>query len=148
MVLLSIEASHRSREGLYIWGDGTKTLSRWSTSSLLYITVHPEAFWCITSSKRKKRMTTSISSEAQNLLWNFQPSIFYRIREQQLLRIKAAKKLLKISPTARDVLHFIMIHFDGNVDKKFQSSIFYRRWENHVSPKTFTYIQMDIQIIE
>ena len=30
-----------------------------------------------------------------------------------------------------------MLDIDGNVDKKFQLSIFYRSRENHVSPKTF-----------
>ena len=35
-----------------------------------------------------------------------------------------------------DVLYFILLHIDGNVDK-FQPSIFFRSWENHVSHKTF-----------
>ena len=30
-----------------------------------------------------------------------------------------------------------MLDIDGNVDKNFQLSIFYRSRENHVSPKTF-----------
>ena len=44
-----------------------------------------------------------------------------------------------------DVLYLIMLHIVGNVDKKFQSSIFYRSRENHVSSKTFqTYGHADI----
>ena len=50
-------------------------------------------------------------------------------------KIKAAKQLLKSSPTAIDVLYLIMLRIDGNVDNKFQPSIFYRSWENHVSPQ-------------
>ncbi len=37
-----------------------------------------------------------------------------------------------------------MLHSDGNVDKKFQHSIFYRSRENHVYPKTLDIRQMDI----
>ena len=47
-------------------------------------------------------------------------------RENKLWKIKAAKNLFKDSPTAMNVLHLIMLHIDGNVDKKFQPSIFYR----------------------
>ncbi len=36
-----------------------------------------------------------------------------------------------------DVLYLIMLHIDGNVDKNFQPSIFYRSRENHVSLKSF-----------
>ena len=56
--------------------------------------------------------------------------------------IKVAKNLPKSSLTVMDVLYLIMPHIDGNVDKKFQPSIFYRNRKNHVSPKT--YIQTDI----
>ena len=51
--------------------------------------------------------------------------------------IKAAKKLLKSSPSATDVLYLIMFHIDGNVDKKFQLSIFYRSRENHTDRQIF-----------
>ena len=44
--------------------------------------------------------------------------------------MKAAKKLLKSSPTATDVSYLIMLHIDGNVDKKFQPYIFYRSRAN------------------
>ena len=50
---------------------------------------------------------------------------------------KAAYKLLKSSPTAIDVLYLIMLNIDGNVDKKFQHSIFYRSREYYVYPNTF-----------
>ena len=55
--------------------------------------------------------------------------------------------------TARDVLHLIIPHINENVDKKIQTSIFCRSWENHVSPQMFqtyrhkdrwTYEQIDI----
>ena len=56
-------------------------------------------------------------------------SIFYRNRENQLRKIKAAKKRLKSTLTATYVLYLIILHIDGNVDKKFQPSIFYRSRE-------------------
>ena len=37
--------------------------------------------------------------------------------------------LLKSSPTATEVLYLIMLDIDGNVDKNFQLSIFYRSRE-------------------
>ena len=36
-----------------------------------------------------------------------------------------------------NVLYLIMLHIDGNVDKKFQLSIFYRSRENNDSSQTF-----------
>ncbi len=44
--------------------------------------------------------------------------------------IKIAKNLLKSSLTTLDVLYLIMLHINGNVDKKFQLSIFYRSRDN------------------
>ena len=54
---------------------------------------------------------------------------FSRVPFLRAEKIKAANKL----PTATDVLYLIMLHTDGNVDKKFQPSIFYRSRENHFS---------------
>ena len=51
-----------------------------------------------------------------NIGKKFQP---FWSRENLLLKVKAAKKLLKSSPTAIDVLFLIMLYIDGNVDKKF-----------------------------
>ena len=44
---------------------------------------------------------------------------------------KEDKKVLKKSPTFMDVLYLIMLHINGNVDKKFQASILYRSREKH-----------------
>ena len=55
-----------------------------------------------------------------NIGKKFQP---FWSRENLLLKVKAAKKLLKSSPTAIDVLFLIMLHIDGNVDKKFQTCL-------------------------
>ena len=55
----------------------------------------------------------------------FQPSVIHRNQENKFLKIKSAKKLLKSSPTAIDVLYLIMLHINGDVIKKFQRSIFY-----------------------
>ena len=54
-----------------------------------------------------------------NVYKKFQPSLLYRRQENQFLKLKAAKKLLKSSPTANDVLYLIMLLIDGNVVKKF-----------------------------
>ena len=59
-----------------------------------------------------------------NIDKKFQPSIFYKSRENQLWKIKAVKKLLKSSPTATDDLYLVILHIDGNDDKKFQLSLF------------------------
>ena len=48
--------------------------------------------------------------------------------------LRTAKKLPKSSQTATYVLYLFMLHMNGNVDKKFQLLILYRRRENHVSP--------------
>ena len=42
-------------------------------------------------------------------------------------KLKAAKNLLKSSPTATDVRYLIMLYIDGNDDKKFQLSIIYKK---------------------
>ncbi len=60
-----------------------------------------------------------------NVEKNFQFFIICKNQENQLWKIKAAKKILKSSPTATDVLYLIMLNIDGNVDKKFQLSIIY-----------------------
>ena len=57
--------------------------------------------------------------------------------KNQGMSCKVAKNLPKSSPTDMDVLYLIMLHIDGNVEKKFQPSIFYRSRENHVFSKTF-----------
>ena len=41
-----------------------------------------------------------------------------------ILDMKVAYKLPKGSPTAMNVLYLIMLHIDGNVDKKFHPSTF------------------------
>ena len=41
--------------------------------------------------------------------------------------IKVAKNLSKCLPAVMDVLYLIMLHINGNVDKKFQSFIYYWR---------------------
>ena len=57
--------------------------------------------------------------------------------------------MLKSSPTDMDVLYLIMLHIDGNVDKKFQPSILYSCRKNLVSPqKKFLTDRRKFQIIE
>ena len=48
-----------------------------------------------------------------------------------------AKNLSKSSPTYMNVIYLIMLHNDGNVDKNFHHSIFYRSQEKQISPKPF-----------
>ena len=52
------------------------------------------------------------------------------------VKVKADKKLLKSSLTAMDVLYLIMLHNNGNIDKKFQLSIFYRSRKNQLKSKS------------
>ena len=66
-----------------------------------------------------------------NIVKKFQTSILYRSRENHdpsnsWKNIKIAKNLLKSTPTTMDVLYLFMPHNDGNINKKFQTSIFYR----------------------
>ena len=65
--------------------------------------------------------------------WNvgkkFQPSTFYRSRENQFWKIKASKKL---QSNRYGCLYSIMLHIDGNVDKTFQPSIFYKSRKNQL----------------
>ena len=62
--------------------------------------------------------------------------------------IKVAKNLSKSSPNSMDVSSLIILHINGNVVKKFQSSIFYGSLKNQVFPKTFQTGIRTVQIIE
>ena len=73
-------------------------------------------------------MTTSMRREAQNI-WKSEQRYGGKCE-----KYKNSQKTTKGSPTAMDVLYSIILHNDGNVDKKFQPFILNSSREKHISP--------------